>query len=54
MKNNTLSIVAICLSIAAIAGTIGVHKYAKLAGFTLFLHGVLKRVPAIWHSPTSS
>jgi hypothetical protein len=30
MKNNTLSIVAICLSIATIAGTIGVHKYAKL------------------------
>jgi hypothetical protein len=30
MTNNTLSIVAICLSIATIAGTIGVHKYAKL------------------------
>ena len=30
MKNNTLSIVAICLSIGTIAGTIGVHKYAKL------------------------
>jgi pyridoxal biosynthesis lyase PdxS len=30
MKNNTLSIIAICLSIGTIAGTIGVHKYAKL------------------------